>query len=290
MESKIKEILIEMAEYLSAEQQKKLQQVLLAKLAENQRKPDAATNEEYKKLFLSAKKIEGCSERTIIYYGTTLDHFFGSVKEPVRRITTERIRVYLADYQKINNCSKGDGGYALKLSPSLFGEDVFSISEDPYGKFSCIQGCKVIYKAEEKIAFLSDKILNVYSAYQHDTECVDPMKEAEYILLKYFQTFQYKFKHECFSSEQEYRFIFYLPHKKPEKVQQILPQIEYETKNGVVIPHIEWEIEDGKSNLFEVVISPYVTEAYAEATTRDLLKSRGFTQCDVTKSVLPVRF
>lgn len=186
--------------------------------------------------------------------------------------------------------SKGDGGYALKLSPSLFGEDVFSISEDPYGKFSCIQGCKVIYKAEEKIAFLSDKILNVYSAYQHDTECGDPMKEAEYILLKYFQTFQYKFKHECFSSEQEYRFIFYLPHKKPEKVQQILPQIEYETKNGVVIPHIEWEIEDGKSNLFEVVISPYVTEAYAEATTRDLLKSRGFTQCDVTKSALPVRF
>lgn len=105
MERKINEILNEMAEYLSAEQQKKLQQVLIAKLAENRQKTDPATNEDYKTLYLNAKKIEGCSERTIIYYGTTLDHFFKSVEEPARKVTTERIRAYLADYQKINNCS-----------------------------------------------------------------------------------------------------------------------------------------------------------------------------------------
>ena len=105
MERKINEILNEMAEYLSAEQQKKLQLVLIAKLSENRQKSEPATNEDYKTLYLNAKKIEGCSERTIIYYGTTLDHFFSVVKESVRKVTTERIRAYLADYQKINDCS-----------------------------------------------------------------------------------------------------------------------------------------------------------------------------------------
>jgi len=105
MENTIKEIMNEMADFLTAEQQKKLQQVLLAKLSENKPKTVPATNNDYKQLFLNAKKIEGCSERTLIYYGTTLDHFFSEIDEPARRISTEQIRKYLADYQKINNCS-----------------------------------------------------------------------------------------------------------------------------------------------------------------------------------------
>lgn len=105
MDNAIKEIMNEMAEYLSAEQQKKLQQVLLAKLSENRSHQKPATNEDYKQMFLNAKKIEGCSERTLLYYGTTLNHFFSTVKDPARRISTEQIRGYLADYQKINNCS-----------------------------------------------------------------------------------------------------------------------------------------------------------------------------------------
>jgi len=105
MENTITEIMNEMADYLSAEQQKKLQQVLLSKLMESKTKNAPATNEDYKKLFLNSKKIEGCSERTLLYYGTTLDHFFAAIREPARRITTEQIRTYLADYQNINNCS-----------------------------------------------------------------------------------------------------------------------------------------------------------------------------------------
>lgn len=105
MERIISEILDEMSELLSAEQQKKLQQILISKLSDNKPKVAPATNGDYKKLFLDAKKIEGCSERTIIYYRTTLDRFFSTVSDPARRITTEQIRGYLADYQKINNCS-----------------------------------------------------------------------------------------------------------------------------------------------------------------------------------------
>lgn len=105
MENTIAEIMNEMAEYLSAEQQKKLQQVLISRLSENKPKSSPATNDDYKQLFLNAKKIEGCSERTLLFYGTTLNHFFMTIDTPARRISTEQIRAYLADYQKINNCS-----------------------------------------------------------------------------------------------------------------------------------------------------------------------------------------
>lgn len=104
MQTVIYEILDEMSDYLDIEQQKKLQQVLIGKLSENKMKNDNVSNKQYQKLFLEAKKIEGCSQRTIRYYEVTLNHFFGCVADPIRRISTERIRSYLSDYQKINNC------------------------------------------------------------------------------------------------------------------------------------------------------------------------------------------
>lgn len=105
MDKIIFEIIDEMADDLSIEQQKKLQQVLVKKLASNRQSQETSTNEQYLKLFLEAKTIEGCSERTINYYKATIEKFFLLVKYPVRRITTEQIRTYLAEYQKINDCS-----------------------------------------------------------------------------------------------------------------------------------------------------------------------------------------
>ena len=104
MENAINDILNEMAGYLNAEQQRILQKVLISRLAENKPSFEKTTNADYQQLFLDAKKVEGCSLRTLLYYGTTLTHFFGEVSEPVRKISTERIRKYLADYQQINNC------------------------------------------------------------------------------------------------------------------------------------------------------------------------------------------
>ena len=57
-------------------------------------------------MFLAAKRIEGCSERTIQYYEVTIAKMLGKVTIPIRRITTEDMRAYLSDYQKINDCSK----------------------------------------------------------------------------------------------------------------------------------------------------------------------------------------
>lgn len=73
--------------------------------SENEAKKQEISNHDFLKMFLDAKKIEGCSERTIQYYKVTVEHLLSKIEESVRKITTEEIRAYLADYQKWNNCS-----------------------------------------------------------------------------------------------------------------------------------------------------------------------------------------
>ena len=85
---------------------KKLQEVLLKTFSEKELAKETSSNEEYLQLFLDAKKIEGCSERTIHYYRTTIEKLLLTVDTPVRKMSTEEIRRYLVEYQKINNCSK----------------------------------------------------------------------------------------------------------------------------------------------------------------------------------------
>ena len=106
MKKMIYDILNEVAECLRVSQLKKLQEVMLRFLDEHEKEPEPAGNSEYLTMFLDAKKIEGCSERTIIYYKSSVQHLLTSVEIPVRRMTTEDIRTYLSRYQNINNCTK----------------------------------------------------------------------------------------------------------------------------------------------------------------------------------------
>lgn len=106
MEEKLVNILNEMAEVLSISQMKKLQEVLIRNLNESVKPEKITSNQEYLQLFLEAKKIEGCSDRTMQYYRVTIEKLLGKIEEPIRKISTEQIRTYLSEYQKINNCSK----------------------------------------------------------------------------------------------------------------------------------------------------------------------------------------
>ena len=105
MEDKIVKILNEMSDYLSITQMKKLQEVILKTFSENTASKVEIPNEDFLKMFLDAKKIEGCSDRTLQYYKVTVEHLLSQIKTFVRKITTEEIRAYLADYQKNSKCS-----------------------------------------------------------------------------------------------------------------------------------------------------------------------------------------
>lgn len=106
MENQIYNILNDMAEFLNVMQMKKLQKVLIYHLNEAKQVQEKISNEKYLEMFLTAKQIEGCSDRTIQYYRVTIEHMLKRITIPLRQIATEDIRQYLIDYQKINNCGK----------------------------------------------------------------------------------------------------------------------------------------------------------------------------------------
>lgn len=106
MEEKLVKILNEMAEYLSISQMKKLQEVLLKNMKEQEDSISEATNYDYLEMFIAAKKIEGCSDRTVAYYKVTVEHLLKCIDTPIRKITTDEIRSYLAKYQEKSGCSK----------------------------------------------------------------------------------------------------------------------------------------------------------------------------------------
>ena len=95
-----------MSEVLSAKELYTLQLVLQKKLNTQNNQTYPYTNIEYMDMFISAKRIEGCSERTLAYYKITIEHMLSIIVTPLRQVQTDELRAYLAEYQLINNCSK----------------------------------------------------------------------------------------------------------------------------------------------------------------------------------------
>ena len=66
----------------------------------------APDNTEILEEFLSAKRIEGCSEKSLNYYRKTITAALDSIGKGIKHITTDDLRAYLADYQTEKKSSK----------------------------------------------------------------------------------------------------------------------------------------------------------------------------------------
>lgn len=106
----IESIVQQMLAHLDNVQLKRLQNVLEHELFDCEIKEQEECSEDDSKklleLFITSKRIEGCSERTLKYYQTTIDTMLDSVSKNVRRIQTEDLRAYLTNYQGKNNPSR----------------------------------------------------------------------------------------------------------------------------------------------------------------------------------------
>ena len=160
MEEKINSVINEMSEILNVAQLRMLQESLIKNFSDNVTQKESISNREYVKLFLEAKRIEGCSERTIAYYKATVDHFISVVTEPVRKITTEMIRSYLATYQKRNNCGRVTVDNIRRNISSFFSwlEEEAYILKSPMRRIHKIRTAKVVKQiiSDEGIEKLRD--------------------------------------------------------------------------------------------------------------------------------------
>ena len=106
----IKDVIQGMLPYLNNAQNEKLQTVLQYSLAkyeviENQYQ-NKSVEQNYVELFLSAKRIEGCSEKSLKYYRATIEIMLNELQKDVRHIVTDDIRGYLTEYQEKKKSSK----------------------------------------------------------------------------------------------------------------------------------------------------------------------------------------
>ena len=81
---------------------------------------DVLTNEQLLESFLAAKRIEGCSEKSLAYYRTTIDAMTAKVEKNVRKMKTDDLRTYLTEYQQEKNSSKVTVDNIRRILSSFF--------------------------------------------------------------------------------------------------------------------------------------------------------------------------
>ena len=68
--------------------------------------PTDEQNINYIDLFVSAKRVEGCSEKTLHYYSQTIKSVIDYIGKEIPHITTEDLRHYITNYQEDRKSSK----------------------------------------------------------------------------------------------------------------------------------------------------------------------------------------
>lgn len=106
----IKDIVQEMLPYLNNGQNAKLQEVLHNTFTRYEvvesKQQDDNSKRNYLELFLVAKRIEGCSDKSLKYYKATIERMVNAISKSVNHIETDDIRNYLIKYQEQNKSSK----------------------------------------------------------------------------------------------------------------------------------------------------------------------------------------
>ena len=126
---------------------------------------ESKENHELLMSFLSAKQIEGCSEKTINYYRNTIFKMLESVNLKIESITTDDLRKYLAEYKNQSNASKSTIDNIRRVLSSFFSwlEDEGYISKNPVRRIHRIKTKRVVKDvlSDENFEVLRDKCDNI---------------------------------------------------------------------------------------------------------------------------------
>ena len=118
------------------------------------------TNEQLLTMFLDAKRVEGCSTKTIRYYETTLRKLFDGLKMQMVHVKTEDLRTYLSNYKQKTNCSKSNIDNLRRIFSSFFSwlEDEDLILKSPVRRIHKVKSEKQVKEtySDETLEALRD--------------------------------------------------------------------------------------------------------------------------------------
>lgn len=115
--------------------------------------------------FLAAKRVEGCSEKTLRYYDSTIRNMLAGIQKSVKHITTDNLRQYLNDYQQSSGASKVTVDNIRRILSTFFGwlEDEDYIIKSPVRRIHKVKTGKTVKDtySDEALEIMRDNAENI---------------------------------------------------------------------------------------------------------------------------------
>lgn len=137
--------------------------------------------------FISAKRVEGCSEKTLTYYRKTIESMVTGIGKKVQQITTDDLRTYLTDYQKTRKSSKVTIDNIRRILSSFFSwlEDENFILKSPVRRIHKVKTAKVVKDtySDEALEMMRDNCTSIRDLAIIDLLASSGMRVGELVTL-----------------------------------------------------------------------------------------------------------
>lgn len=137
--------------------------------------------------FITAKRIEGCSEKTLKYYRNTIEAMLNGIDKTAQQITTEDLRIYLASYQRERGSSKVTIDNIRRILSSFFSwlEDEDVILKSPIRRIHKVKTAKVVKDTytDEALELMRDNCSNTRDLAIIDLLASSGMRVGELVML-----------------------------------------------------------------------------------------------------------
>ncbi len=185
-------VMQQMLPHLDNAQMQKLQKVLEialfnCEITAQTEKKDIDDNPKLIDAFVAAKRIEGCSEKTLKYYRTTIETMVASIDKGIRHIQTEDLRSYLTDYQSKNQSSRVTIDNIRRILSSFFSwlEDEDYILKSPVRRIHKVKTATNIKETytDEDLEKMRDNCTELRDLAMIDMLASTGMRVGEMVLL-----------------------------------------------------------------------------------------------------------
>mgnify|MGYP001135634712 FL=1 len=187
----ITDVVQAMLPFLNNAQTERLQEVLQHTLFDYEvtkiESEKEISEQNYMELFLAAKRIEGCSEKSLKYYKTTIEMMIATVGKSVKHIETDDIRRYLTKYQEKKKSSKVTIDNIRRILSSFFSwlEDEDYILKSPVRRIHKVKtgtNIKETY-SDEALELMRDNCTELRDLAMIDMLASTGMRVGEMVLL-----------------------------------------------------------------------------------------------------------
>ena len=172
---------------MNNEQLRQLQRVLERTLCEDESMEKCHDNTELMEAFLAAKRVEGCSQKSLKYYRSTINAMLDTVGKQVQEIVTGDLRTYLTAYQKEKGSSKVTIDNIRRILSSFFSwlEDEDYILKSPVRRIHKVKTASNIKEtySDETLELMRDSCTEMRDLAMIDLLASTGMRVGEMVLL-----------------------------------------------------------------------------------------------------------